>query len=407
MADRRRTTLAATLLAAALLAAPPLHAAGFEAPNDGVYADHIDWGVIMDLTGAASAAQTLWTAGFKDYLRMVDDAGGVNGRKINALVEDDRFDPALDRIAWEKLGSQTPTLGVSGLGNANGQAALATTIRRGKLPLLGAYTTTKALTSPPTNMFYGGFCGYNEMAEVGVGAMADKLKLTAPKVAIVHLDTAGGKEYADYIAAAAKRAGGSAQPVPIKFNAADASAQVLEIVNTKPDFVAVHGTPTTAILLMRAMAQYGVKTPVFGMAYIGTPLVYNSLSAETGANYSFVSCFTPGSTDNSPGVTEMSEHADKDGHAAMKDDINYVAGWVTGQLVAEAVKAAGPDVTREKLVAMLAKGFSIDTRGLSAPIAYTPESHLGLVELKPFSYDYATKRFIGYGSYADYARFVQ
>lgn len=101
---------------------------------------------------------------------MANDAGGVNGRKINALVEDNRFDPALDRIAWEKLSSKTPALGVSGMGNANGQAALATIIRRGKVPVLGAYTTTKALTTPPTPMFYGGFCGYNEMAEVGVGA---------------------------------------------------------------------------------------------------------------------------------------------------------------------------------------------------------------------------------------------
>jgi branched-chain amino acid transport system substrate-binding protein len=143
------------------------------------------------------------------------------------------------------------------------------------------------------------------------------------------------------------------------------------------------------------------------MAYIGTPLVYNSLSPETGANYSFVSCFTPGSTDESPGVKQMSEFADKYGHTAMKDDINYVSGWVTGQLVTDAVKAAGPDVTREKLVAMLNKGFSIDTKGLSAPISYTPESHLGLVELKPFSYDYTTKRFVGTGSYADYAHFVQ
>ncbi len=400
--------LAATgLFATALLTAPLAHAALSEVPNDGVFADHIDWGVIMDLTGPAAAAQTLWTAGFKDFLRMANDAGGVNGRKINSLVEDNRFDPALDRIAWEKLNTQTPALGVSGMGNANGQAALATTIRRGKLPVLGAYTTTKALTTPPTPMFYGGFCGYNEMAAVGVGAMTDKLKLSAPKVAIVHLDTAGGKEYADYIMAAAKRAGGSAEPLPIKFNAADATAQVLQIVNTKPDFVAVHGTPTTAILLMRAMAQYGIKTPVFGMAYIGTPLVYNSLNPEIGANYSFVSCFTPGGTDSSPGVKQMSEHADKYSHSAMKDDINYVSGWVTGQLVTEAVKAAGPDVTREKLVALLNKGFSIDTKGLSAPLSYTPESHLGLVELKPFSYDYATKRFVGYGDYSDYARFVR
>ena len=399
--------LTAGLVAAWLLAAPVAMAAPFESPNDGVYADHIDWGVIMDLTGPTSAAQSLWTTGFKDYLHRANDAGGVNGRKINALVEDNRFDTALDRIDWEKMSNQTPALGVSGLGNATSQAALSTIIRRGKLPLLGSYTTSKAVTTPPTPMFYSSFGGYNEMAEVGVGAMIDKLKLTAPKVVVVRLDTAGGKEYGDFISAAVKRAGGTTQDVPIKFNAADATAQVLAIVDSKPDFVAVHGTPTTAILLMRGLAQYGVKTPVFGQAYNGTPLVYNSLTPETGANFSFVSCFTPGSTDDSPGVKLMSEYADKYGHAAMKDDINYVAGWVTGQLVTEAVKAAGPDVTREKLVALLSKGFSIDTQGLSAPLSYTPESHLGLVELKPFSYDYATKRFVGYGSYADYAKFVQ
>lgn len=103
----------------------------------------------------------------------------------------------------------------------------------------------------------------------------------------------------------------------------------------------------------------------------------------------------------------MNERADSYGHGAMKDDINYVAGWVIGQLVTEAVKAAGPDVTRERLVALLNKGFSIDSKGLSAPIAYTPDNHLGLVELKPFSYDYTTKRFTAQGTYADYARFVQ
>lgn len=405
--QRSRISLAAALLATTILAAPAVRAGGSEAPDDGVYADHIDWGVIMDLTGPASSAQTLWTAGFKDYTRMANDAGGVNGRKINVLAEDDRFDPALDRIAYEKLSNQTPALGLSGLGNANGQVALATLIRRGKMPLLGSYTTTKALTIPPSPMFYGGFCGYNEMAQVGVGSMAARMRLTAPKVVIVHLDTAGGKEYADYIGAAAAKAGGSAKAVPIKFNAADATAQVLDIVNTKPDFVAVHGTPTTAILLMRAMAQYGVKTPVFGMAYIGTPLVYNSLTPEAGANYSFVSCFTPAGTDDSPGVKQMADHAETYGHAAMREDINYVSGWVIGQLVTDAVRAAGPDVTREKLVALLSKKFSIDTKGLSAPVAYTPDNHLGIVELKPFRYDYGTKRFTAEGDYADYARFVQ
>ena len=390
-----------------VLAAPMFAAAAAEIPADGVYADHIDWGVIMDLSGPTSASQAVWTNGFKDYIRMVDDAGGVNGRKINVLVEDNRFDPAIDRVAFEKLSNQTPVLGISGMGNASSQVALNSLIRRGKVPVVGSYTTARALTEPPTPMFYGGFCGYNEMAEVGVGFLTDHLKLKAPKVVTVHLDTAGGKEYADYVTQAVTRAGGTTKNVPIKANAADATPQVLEIINTKPDFIAVHGTSTTPILLMRAMQQYGLKIPVFGMAYIGTPVVYNSLSPEAASDYSFVSCFTPGSSGDAPGVKDMAEHADRFGHTAMKDDINYVAGWVIGQLVTEAIAKAGPDVSREKLVAVLNDGFSIDTKGLSSPVSFAKDNHRGLAVLKPFSYDYGTKRFTAFGEYQDYQRYVQ
>ena len=395
------------LAAGLLLGVSPLALAASESPSDGVYADHIDWGVIIDLSGPTSASQGIWTNGLRDYARKVNESGGINGRKLNLLVEDERFDAQLDRIAFEKLTAQTPVLGISGMGNASAQVALATTIRRGKVPVLGSYTTTKAVTEPPTPMFYGGFCGYKEMAQVGVGSLTDRLKLTAPKVVTIHLDTAGGKEYADFVNAAATKLGGSAKAVPIKANAADATAQVLEIIATKPDFVAIHGTSTTPVLVMRAMQQYGLATPVFGMAYIGTPVVYNSLPPEAGEHYSFVSCFTPGGADESAGMKDMIASTEKFGRGAMKDDLNYVAGWVIGQLVTEAIAKAGPDVTREKLVAMLNKGFAIDTKGLSAPVSYTSEDHSGIVYLKPFAFDYATKRFTTTGTYEDARKYVQ
>lgn len=404
-------TASLTHLCAALafsgIAVSPASAAAFEAPADGVYADHIDWGVVMDMSGPTSAAQGLWVNGLKDYMHRVSDAGGIQGRKINVMAEDTRFDASLDRINFEKLVTQTPVLGISGMGNANAQVALMPSIRRGKVPVVGTYTMTKAGSEPASPMFYGGFCGYKEMAQVGVGYFSELVKVKAPKVVTIHLDTAGGKEYADYVAGALAVNGGTSKAIPIKVTAADATAQVLEIINLKPDFVAVHGVPNTAILLMRTMAQYGLKTPVFGMTYIGTPLVYNAIGAEAAANYSFVSCFTPGGADESTGVKEMSAAADKFGHAAMKEDVNYVAGWVAGQIVSEAINKAGAQPTRDKLVESMAKGFEVDTKGLSAPIKYTPDNHLGLVVLKPFSYDFQAKKFKAVGNYADYQKFIK
>ena len=384
-----------------------MSAHAFEAPADGVYVDRIDWGVVMDMSGPASASQGVWVNGVKDYMRKLSEAGGIHGRKINVLAEDTRFDASIDRISFEKLANQTPVLGISGMGNANAQVSLMPSINRGKVPVVGTYTMTKAGSEPASPMFYGGFCGYKEMAQVGVGFFSDMLKLKAAKVVTVHLDTAGGKEYADYVGGALASNGGSSKSVPIKVAAADATAQVLEIIKEKPDFVAVHGVTNTAILLMRTMQQYGVKIPVFGMTYIGTPLVYSAIGAEAGGNYYFVSCFTPGGADESPGVKEMSAAADKFGHSAMKEDVNYVAGWAVGQIVAEAIAKIGPQPTREKLVESMNKGFEVDTKGLSSQVKYTKDDHLGLKVLRPFTYDYTAKKFKAIGNYSDFQKYIK
>ena len=403
---RRRA--AARKFALALLAAGLACGAGaFERPADGVYNDRVDWGLIMDMSGPTNAAQLPWVNGFQDYMRKVNEAGGIHGRKVNVLAEDDRYDASLHRIAYERLVSQTPTLGISGMGNSSAQSALMPMIRRGKVPIVGTYTTTKAGTEPPTPMFYNGFCGYKEMAQVGVGYFTDALKLKAPKVAVVHLDVASGKEYFDFIEAAAARRGGSAKSLPVKVTAVDVTPQVLDIVSTKPDLVAVHGSPNVAILLMRTMNQYALQIPTFAVTYQGTPVVYSAIGPEAGRQYHFMSCFTPGGIDEPGGVGELAAAADKYGHAALKDDVNYVGGWVVGQLVAESIAKVGPEPTREKIVEHLNKGVEVDTRGVSSKLKYTPDNHYGLTTLRPYSYDYQAKRFKAIGQYADYEKYLK
>ena len=337
-----------------------------ERPSDGVYKDRIDWGVMMDMSGPASASQLVWTQGFQAYMRKVNEAGGIHGRKINVLAEDDRFDAPQMRINLDKLVSQTPVLGISGLGNSNFQVAAIAQIKRGNVPIVGTYVTAKQAVDPATPLYYGGFCGFREMAQVGVGYFSDKLNLKAPKIATVHLDTASGKEYISYIEEAVTQRGGTVKSIPIKVTAADATPQVLEIINFKPDLIAIHGVVPTSILLMRALKQYGVTTPAFAITYLGTPGVYNALGADVGAN-----------------------------------------NWAIGQMVAEVVAKAGPDVSRDKLVELMNKGFEVDTRGLSAPLKYTATNKVGPVLLRPISYDYASKKFKAVGSYADSQKYIK
>ena len=381
--------------------------AQFESPADGVYKDRIDWGVMMDMSGPASASQSVWANGFQAYMRKLNETGGVNGRKINVLAEDSRFNPAQDKINYEKLVGQTPVLGISGVGSSSSQVSLAPTIRAGKVPIVGTYTSTKPLSEPVSPLVYGGFCGYPQMAQTGVGYYTEQLKLKAPKVMVVSIESAGGVEYAQMVAAAAAKLGGTSSLVTMKVTAADVTPQVLEIIAQKPDFITIYGVPNTAILTMKAMQQYGLKIPAFGISYLLSPQIYTAMGPEAGANYNVVSCFTPGGTDQTPANRDMTAAADKYNHGAIKEDINYVAGWTVGQMAAEAIAKTGAEPTRAKLVESMNKGFSVDTKGLAAPITFTPDNHTGPVAFRMIGYDFGAKKYKPYGEFSDYLKYVK
>ena len=401
---RQSRTYSSLMLIAAFCS---LSAWGQDAPKDGVYKDRIDWGVLMDMSGPTSASQGIWVNGFRDYMRKINEAGGINGRKINVLAEDNRFNPATDKIAFEKLVSQTPVIAISGMGSSVSQVALAPTIKAGKVPIVGTYTATKALSEPVTPMVYNGFCGYKQMAQAGVGYYVDKVKLKSPKVVTLAIETAGGKEYHDYVAEAVSKFGGSATHLTVKVTAVDMTPQILEIMKIKPDFITVYGVSNTAILLMKGLSQYGLKIPTFGITYLGAPQMFQSMGGEAAANYKFISCFTPGGADQTSGNKALSLYADTIGRDEMKQDINYVAGWITGQMAAEALSKLGKNPTRARLIESLSKGFKVDTKGLTAPFSYSPTNNSGPVVFKLFGYDFAVNKFKAYGEFADYEKYTR
>ena len=404
-ARSRLTRLAAGLALGGLALAV---AAQSEAPADGVYKDRVDWGVMMDLSGPASASQSIWATGFQDFMRKQNEAGGVHGRKINVLAEDSRFNPAQDKINYEKLSTQTPVLAIAGMGSSSSQVSLAPTIRGGKIPIVGTYTSTKPLSEPVSPLVYGGFCSYPQMAQTGVGYYADMLKLKAPKVMVVSIESAGGVEYAQMVQAAAAKLGGSSSLVTMKITAADVTPQVLEIIAQKPDFITIYGVPNTAILTMKAMHQYGLKIPAFGISYLLSPSIYAAMGPDAGANYNVISCFTPGGTDQSAGSREMMAAADKYGRSsAVREDINYVAGWVVGQMSAEALARTGPEPTRAKLVESMNKGFTVDSKGLAAPFTYTADNKTGPAAFRMIGYDFGAKKYKPQGEFADYAKYTK
>ena len=53
------------------------------------------------------------------------------------------------------------------------------------------------------------------------------------------------------------------------------------------------------------------------------------------------------------------------------------------------------------------KGFTVDTKGLAAPIVYTPTDHTGPVAFRMIGYDYGTKKYKSIGEFSDYAKYLK
>ena len=69
----------------------------------GVRDDTIKIGTIMDMTGPAADNLMPYAIGVRNYFKYINDKGGINGRKVKVIVEDDRYTIPMAMAAFKKL----------------------------------------------------------------------------------------------------------------------------------------------------------------------------------------------------------------------------------------------------------------------------------------------------------------
>jgi branched-chain amino acid transport system substrate-binding protein len=371
--------------------------------KDGVTADSIKYGLIYDQTGAQNVAQEPWAHGVLTQLKKANDAGGINGRKIDVVSADDKSAVPLGIQAMKKFISQTPTLGITGINGSSIQEAAMPTIRKEKMPYVGPQSTTKAGLVPFNDSAFYVIPSYADQVDVYMKYMTDRLKTPKPKVAVFRLIASSGVEVDDLTKAVTKKMGGQiVADQELDPTATTADAQIQKIVAAKPDFIVFHTSPTLSVLGLKAMQKLGAKIPVISTFAGGGPVPYAAVPKAIGDLFQYTSAFTPSDV-AVPGTTDLVADAKKYGYAKDAANSQYVIGYVVGKVVVEGIKRAGKDLTRESFVKALAGIKDLDTGELSPPVTYGPQDRSGISESRPYEFDYATKKFKAIGSYEDYA----
>jgi len=353
-------------------------AAAFAEP--GVSKDTIKLGSYLPLQSGLAAGATQMKEGTEAYFKWVNDNGGVNGRKIEWIVENDSYNPQQTVAVVKKLVDRDDVFAVvSTLGTVTNLAVLPFLAQRG-VPVINPAGGHMNLNKPKDKNVFGILPLSSEIGE----SMADYAlnKLGAKKIAIFFQNDQFGKDQRDgaveYLKKRNKAPAAEASYVPADV---DISAQVIALRQAQPDAVLLAVIPKHGSLFMKEAQKLGWKPKVVGHNTMADPVVTDLAGDALEGIY--VNLMTAVDSMNTPQVKQANEILAKYSPRTKPGYYPYL-GMAGAKIFVEGAKKAGPDLTRAKLIKALEDMKHIET-GLVPPLDWSATYHGG-----PLKFGYAT-----------------
>ena len=350
------------MLAAALL--PGLASA------QGVTGDKIMLGQAAVFSGPAAQLGIQMRNGIQSYFALVNEKGGVNGRKLELITEDDKYEAKEAPGASKKLIEDHKVFALLGyVGTPTGTEHIKVTAPA-KVPLVGMFTGAEALRVPFNRYIFHVRASYYDETE----KIVEQVVSTGGKKIAVFYQADGygeagrkGTELALTRRGMKIHANGTVERNTVKVEDA-----VKAISASQPDAVVMVSAYTSCAEFIKQMKKAGSAATFYNVSFVGSTALAGALGKEGGGvAISQVVPFPWGTS--LPVVKEYQGMAKKAGFA----DYNFSAmeGFLYAKVMVEGIRRAGRNLTREGLVDALEKMNDVDLGGFF--IGYSPKNHAG------------------------------
>lgn len=347
------------------------------AAQDGVTGSTIKIGVMGPFTGNASSYSKA-QIGLDAYYKWVNDQGGVHGRRIETVLEDYACDSTKGVAAVKKLIHQDRVFMLHGNSCSAVAMAIKPIIVEAGIPWVVAHAANGAISSPPTkNIFHGVPVGQTMGRAMGQ-FVASKPGLS--KVAVISHTDDWAKSYCG--PATAFLASKNIKPVievALERGQADATAQTLRIKQANPDFIIACLYEAETAIFLKDMKKFALNAPVMGTA--GTDLE-NTLK-RVGDLDTVASYYVPHMYADNLDGPRLKKFVDILKKTYPNESVTAFSLISMGgaAAVVDALKRAGRDLTREKLIAELDKTRNFETGVLAGPISWSPSDRDGVKDV--------------------------
>lgn len=333
--------------------------------------DEIKVGHVASIAGMGGTFES-WDAGVKSYFTWLNSNGGIDGKKIDLISKDDGGDPAKNAALARELVNEEGVVAMVGDATQGSSGGGAPFLEQKGIPSIGGWGNGEEWFGQYDNMFVIVSSQGEKVCAPWLAQMAIERKVQKP--AFFGLDIPIGKADIECHLAGWEHAG---EPAPVmapnysSVDQADFRPAVEQALHAGADALvnnmAVGGTQR----LITAAEQAGFKGQYIGGGSIGAALISGLSPAlkKSLAGRLFGPSFT----------APISSAAAKDFRGAIPEkyatDPFALAGWASGVMLTDAIKAVGPDSKKiMDYMYDLPKGY--DAEGLLGPIRYE-RGHLG------------------------------
>ena len=335
----------------------------------GVTSDKIVFGQSAAFTGPTQSLGWNMRAGIQAAFEEVNRQGGVNGRKLELIFRDDRYEPELTLTNTTALIEDDKVFALIGeVGTPTSRAAIPIAAAADVpfiAPFTGAYGFLRdGAYSNVINLR----ASYNDETEEMIERLTKDLDIS--RVAVLYQDDSFGRAGLDGVVAALARRDMEVVGTGIYArNTTAVKAALLDIRESNPQAIIVIGTPAPVATLVkwtRLIETGDEKVLVMTTSFAGSNALPNQLGSQ--GSGVFVTQVVPAPTHSSiPVVAEYRQALDSlpmDPNVARPEpDPVSLEGYLAGRLAIEALRRCGDDVTRQCFMDAIINRDPIDIGG--------------------------------------------
>jgi branched-chain amino acid transport system substrate-binding protein len=358
----------------------------------GVTETTIKIGNIMPYSGPASAYAAIGKTEAA-YFKMINEQGGINGRKVEFISYDDGFSPPKTVEQARKLIESDEVFALFNVVGTAGNSAIQKYVNSKKVPHLfissGAARFDDPEQSPWSMAWWPGYA-----SEARIYAKYIQQQYPAKTIGILYQNDDSGK---DYIVGFRQAFGADADKkiviaLPYEVTAPSVDSQVVQIKSANVDIFINLSTPKFAAQAIKKIAELGWK-PVQFLGNAASSTQSTMAAAGLEASQGIISAiYLKDPTDprwaNDDGIRQFRAFMTKYYPDGDQENGTTVFGYGAAKAFAEVLKLCGDDLTRENLMKQMSSlDMQIDVYlpGIKIRTSQTDYSPIDQLQLVRFS----------------------